>query len=263
MLKSNAPQCVKKHVFRIQTRDDTELFYKNQKSEPSDRRRLLMRLYQVQFVKNQRSKIKNTNSFYKIICLAKFRYIEFSNFKKLYKYLDPAIAKKLKLEQIFFDPVFKPPYSDSRFSDGKIPVFYSALEKETAKAESCHWYRENIDWDKKIHRVLFSCDFFGSVKDLQSSTCPKLKQNRNPGNGYAYCQKLGKQASKNKLGGLLVPSAREPGGVNLPIFSRSALSNPCLENYFNPRRRKTIGPRTKEYFDISCDPKKNRRMPKK
>ena len=258
MFRSVVAWRVKKKVFRIQSYFKPKVFNKNQGTPPPDRRWILMKLIQLEFFEDQKLRIEDVHFLYRIIYLAKFRHIEFINSQKFYKYLDPTIVEKVWREKMFFDPIFKPkPRNNggSRFSDGSFPVFYSSLEKETAKAESCYLYNELRGRNKPFRRVLFSCQFSGNVKDFQASTCPKFKQNRDQADGYAFCQELGKQDSGDRLYGLLVPSARNLGGVNLPVFSRYALSNPCLENYSN---------RSKEnYFNISCPPKKNRRMPKK
>ncbi len=46
------------------------------------------------------------------------------------------------------------------------------------------------------------------------------------GNDYTFCNRLGAEAVSQDLDGLLAPSVRKPGGTNVPVFSRRALSNP-------------------------------------
>ena len=43
---------------------------------------------------------------------------------------------------------------------------------------------------------------------------------------YRFCNDLGKEARKANLHGLLAPSVRRAEGVNLPVFRRSAVSEP-------------------------------------
>ena len=261
MLQSAVAWHVTRKVFRIQSYNDTVSFNEDQGLDPPDKRWILIKIDALEFLKNQDPdedlrEIEDMDPFHKVLNLPESRCIEFSGSKKDFKQLSPETVTEMDREKLFFDPIFKPKpenNSDSRFSDGSFPVFYSSLKKETAKAESCYWDNTLSDWDKPFLRVLFSCEFSGNIKDFQSSTYPKLKQNRGQANGYAFCQELGKQSSGDRLYGLLVPSARHLDGVNLPVFSRYALCKPYLENYSDPRK--------KDYFDISCNPKKNRRMP--
>ena len=123
-----------------------------------------------------------------------------------------------------------------RFSSRKVQVFYSALDEETAKAEACYWHSQinkRVVFQKIARRVLFSCEFSGQIKDLQSVCCSKLTQDSNVADGYKFCQELGKEADQEGLHGLLVPSARRQCGTNLPVFLKEALSNLRFEGRFD------------------------------
>lgn len=114
----------------------------------------------------------------------------------------------------------------TRFSDGSFPVFYSATEAATAKAERLHWFRRDIgkpDGPRTAYFRLFSCCFEGKYKDLTPKIAewPELV-----GEDYGFCNALGAESVKAGLKGLLAPSARRDGGVNVPVFARDAIGNP-------------------------------------
>lgn len=123
----------------------------------------------------------------------------------------------------------------SRFSDGMLRVFYSALEPETAQAEVSAWYVNyalNKAGEGRIaYYRLFSCDFQGTVKDMRPhlAEIPCLIQDK--ANGYPDCNRIGAEAVSEGLDGLLTPSARKPEGTCLPVFRRDALSNPQGKNF--------------------------------
>ena len=113
----------------------------------------------------------------------------------------------------------------SRFSDGSFRVFYSALEQDTAEAERTYWFRKDMEVDNDLDfgiYLMFECTFSGVEKDLRSRTSdwPELIHDSD----YTFCNKLGTEAKKLALDALVTYSARRPGGVNLPVFARSALS---------------------------------------
>ena len=114
-------------------------------------------------------------------------------------------------------------YSISRFSDGSFPVFYCATEAETAEAES-RYHRTRFVPDTPTRYIVFTCDFDGCVKDLQpqKDEWPALTYECD----YEFCNELGSEAVETGLDGLLAPSVRRVGGTNIPVFSRSAISNP-------------------------------------
>ena len=117
----------------------------------------------------------------------------------------------------------------TRFSDGTFPVFYSALEPETADAEVRHWFRNIAGKPTKPRTAYysrFSCDFEGSIKDLRPmhAEWPNLTHDSD----YRFCNSLGSEAVASRLDGLLTPSARNPNGTNVPVFQRRAVSNPLV-----------------------------------
>ncbi|MFV2035041.1 MAG: RES family NAD+ phosphorylase [Halocynthiibacter sp.] len=117
----------------------------------------------------------------------------------------------------------------TRFSDGSFPVFYSALEPETAAAEIKYRVPKIVGTPNRPRTVYysrFSCDFDGSVKDLLSKHVDWHDLTHD--SDYSFCNRLGAEAINTELDGLVVPSARRSGGVNLPVFKRRAISNPVI-----------------------------------
>lgn len=139
----------------------------------------------------------------------------------------------------------------TRFSDGSFPVFYSSLESATAKAEISYWLPEFLGKPKKPRKasyMLFSCEFEGRQIDLRNKTTewPDLIHDSD----YGFCNSVGAEAVRKKLDGLVTFSARCPDGVNLPVFSRDALSNPeflaLMEFSYDPDTRDVSISRTKK-----------------
>ncbi len=115
----------------------------------------------------------------------------------------------------------------SRFSDGSFPVFYSSLDTETAEAESMHHLPRYAGCPTRSRTMFFrrfSCRFEGVEKDLrpQLGEWPDLVHS----NDYTFCNLLGEEARASGIDGVAAPSARRPGGTNLPVFRRRALSDP-------------------------------------
>jgi hypothetical protein len=135
----------------------------------------------------------------------------------------------------------------TRFSDGTIRVFYSALEPETAEAEVFVWYAKyalnNAREERTAYYRRFACDFQGDIKNLRLhlETLPCLVQDEV--DGYPDCNRIGIEAAGEGLDGLLTPSARKLKGTCLPVFRREALSNPqnldLIAFKFHPSSGKT------------------------
>ncbi|WP_072386559.1 RES family NAD+ phosphorylase [Hyphomicrobium sp. CS1BSMeth3] len=117
----------------------------------------------------------------------------------------------------------------SRFSDGEWPVFYAAIERDTAEKESSHHYGRKAAGDataqRPVHYSLVRCTFEGEVIDLVAKLgdWPELVSE-----DYTFCNGLGKEAWDMGLGAFLAPSARRPGGTTVPAFVAKALSNPVI-----------------------------------
>ena len=55
--------------------------------------------------------------------------------------------------------------------------------------------------------------------------------NQTHGSNYTFCNGLGAEAVAERLEGLAVPSARQSGGTNVPVFAKRALSNPRAHSF--------------------------------
>ncbi len=137
-----------------------------------------------------------------------------------------------------FELRFYPRQGQTRFSDGSIRVFYSALEQSTAEAEVYYWYVKPLlegGAKRTVYLRCATCVFDGLVKDLRPklSEWPFLIDDA----GYPECNRIGAEASQT-VAGLLTWSARKHDGTNLPTFTQVALSNPVLKEfrvfYFDP-----------------------------
>lgn len=120
----------------------------------------------------------------------------------------------------------------SRYSDGSIRVFYSALERETAEAEVKHFTKKYLmqhpTRPRTVYFLRLACDFYGNLKDLRE------KQNEwtwlTHDSDYAKCHVIAHEAVEEGLDGLLALSARRDSGTCLPVFKRTAISNPISED---------------------------------
>ena len=115
----------------------------------------------------------------------------------------------------------------TRFSDGSFSVFYSSLDIKTAEAEIRHWFPTIVGrpaQQRTLYYSRFTCEFNGATKDLRSkrNKWPKLLHDSD----YRFCNRLGAEAVRLGLDGVLTPSARRKSGTNLPVFTRKSISNP-------------------------------------
>lgn len=137
----------------------------------------------------------------------------------------------------------------SRFSDGEWPVFYAAIGRETAEKESSHHYGRKAAGDvtarRAVHYSVVRCTYAGETIDLtaQLSSWPELVSEN-----LKFCNDLGKEAHDTGLGGFLAPSARHSGGIAVPAFLRSTLSNPKIEA--TARLSYDTGATVVEYKDV-------------
>ena len=71
----------------------------------------------------------------------------------------------------FFSRISPTPLRKTRFSDGSTPVYYGALEPETAQAEVKHWILKEVDQypADRLYYQLFRCAFSGEIVDASGS----------------------------------------------------------------------------------------------
>ena len=120
----------------------------------------------------------------------------------------------------------------TRYSDGSYSVFYSALDPATAEAEVAHWFKKEFggrpQGQRSAYYRCFTCLFEGQEKDLRDkqSEWPELVHDSD----YTFCNRIGADAVRLELDGLVVPSARRDNGSNLPVFKRSAIRDPAAQD---------------------------------
>ncbi|MBW2370720.1 MAG: RES family NAD+ phosphorylase [Deltaproteobacteria bacterium] len=123
-------------------------------------------------------------------------------------------------------------YYPTRFSDGSYPVWYGCMDQLTTIYETAnHMIREEIDLrghPKAIHRqrLVYKVACTAILIDLGSASrkFPQLIDS----SSYSFTQQIGKRVRTEMHPGLLAPSARHQGGVNLVIFTPRVLSSPEL-----------------------------------
>ena len=123
-----------------------------------------------------------------------------------------------------------PPFQVTRFGDGTIGIFYSALEEDTCKRE-CEFHLSNDDFETNNHPRFYSmikCCFQGSTLDLRGCEAKHPELVSDTKNGYPFCQKLGEYAVQNYIEGIFTPSARSKGGTCVPVFFRTAVTEPQI-----------------------------------
>lgn len=122
----------------------------------------------------------------------------------------------------------------SRYSDGTFGVLYGSLDMETTVYETVHhmirytFGIEGISGEIIRERAVYLIHCNAILLDLTSKGIeyPELLSD-----DYAYTQQIGKRVSSERHPGLLVPSARKPGGINAVVFNPDVLSNARINCY--------------------------------
>ena len=128
------------------------------------------------------------------------------------------------------------PYRTGRFGDGTIGVYYSALDKRTCERELAFHIESNIaEMRESASRYprfysLISCRYSGMTADLRGQEETHADLVSRTEQGYPFCQQLGLQARDHHIDGFFAPSARNRGGTCIPVFERSAISEPKIES---------------------------------
>jgi hypothetical protein len=113
-----------------------------------------------------------------------------------------------------------------RFGDGSYGVYYSAIEIATTIEEVAH-HRKNeiIELGHPRYFRTLRCSFSGSVLVLigHETAYPDLISETE--DGYPLCQSIAAEALAAAYDALRTPSARRQGGVCLPVFIESSLTD--------------------------------------
>ena len=110
----------------------------------------------------------------------------------------------------------------TRFTDGSIPVLYTASEAETAFAEKAHWLSPLPG--VSVFQQLVRVNVQGATKDLRTiDPQPACLTAEAATAAYAACFEVTKEANAEGLEGFNTPSARMHGGCCTPVLSKAAV----------------------------------------
>ena len=117
-----------------------------------------------------------------------------------------------------------------RFTDGSIPVYYTALEFGTAEAEKAHWL--SPEPGVPLYFRPLRVDFSGVHVDLRDlDPVPGFLTGENADGAYVACLAITKEAMHSGFAGFKTPSARAPGGTCFPIIERTAIKAVAADGY--------------------------------
>ena len=126
-------------------------------------------------------------------------------------------------------------FSQGRFSDGTIGVFYAALDEATLREEIAFHILprtsssgEFSELRPRLYRLI-RCSYLGLTADLRGKETEYPLLVSQTSAGYPFCQSLALQAKHNGIVGFLTASARHSGGTCVPVFSQQAISQPEIE----------------------------------
>lgn len=147
--------------------------------------------------------------------------------------LDQAGILNMVVLKVFQRAVYYP----TRFGDGSYPVWYGCMDTLTTIYETAYHSikkeRELGNTESPVNRthLVFKVACSAILIDLtrKRQFFPKLTDPNN----YNFTQQVGRRIRMEQHPGLLSPSARLAGGVNLAIFNMACLSNPDLAEQLN------------------------------
>lgn len=118
-----------------------------------------------------------------------------------------------------------------RFTDGSIPVYYTALDRATAEAEKAHWLSPTEGTPNYYFRPL-AVDFLGAYVDLgELAFQPAFLTGEKVDGAYDECLSVTQEAVELGHGAFKTPSARLAGGRCFPILSRDAIRSLTASGY--------------------------------
>ncbi len=116
------------------------------------------------------------------------------------------------------------PYGESRFSDGRWPVFYAAEDFKTTLSEVKFHMRSRLRPGFPARLLAFTCEFSGNYAMLLGLEIKYPLLTQRSSTSYPYCQEVAQNLRLKALG-LRTRSARRPSGVCRPVFSEFTLSH--------------------------------------
>ncbi len=111
---------------------------------------------------------------------------------------------------------------ETRFSNGTLPVYYTAMDDLTAIAEVSHWLPKVPG--APVYYRLINVEFEGLHKDLRGiAPAPACLIGECANGAYAECQAIAAAAVDEGLDALLTHSARRVGGACLPVLAKRSI----------------------------------------
>ena len=118
----------------------------------------------------------------------------------------------------------------SRFTDGSIPVYYTALDRATAEAEIAHWLVPIEDTPNYFRPLVV--EFLGAYPDLgELASQPTFLTGEKVDGAYAECLAVTREAVELGYDAFKTHSARLTGGRCFPILSRDAIRSLTPSGY--------------------------------
>ncbi|AWN72501.1 RES family NAD+ phosphorylase [Legionella anisa] len=140
--------------------------------------------------------------------------------------------------------------TSSRYSDGAIACWYGSETLKTTIYETRYHFMQEIkdSWeifqtqdtviiDRRVAKIY--CQGLGLDLTGKKEEFPWLIDPNN----YTQCQETGRRVAHEGHPLLIVPSARDPEGINLVVFNPALLSNPreyCRLKYIFDTKKKKI-----------------------
>ena len=116
-----------------------------------------------------------------------------------------------------------------RFSADDLPVFYAALEEQTAQSEVQHRISHpDTATPGRYHNEYFTCVFAGQVRDLRphAGTWPCLIGPTDA--DYPACVQLARDATASGTDAFYTRSVRNAGGTCAPVFAPATLDRATM-----------------------------------
>jgi RES domain len=116
------------------------------------------------------------------------------------------------------------PFSEGRFGDGKLPVFYAAEDFKTTVSEVKHHHKPKLRPGFPQKLMAFTCHFSGTYALLLGHEIEYPLLTKKSPSSYPFCQLVAREL-RPKAQGIRTRSARRTSGVCRPVFAEATLSH--------------------------------------
>ena len=141
----------------------------------------------------------------------------------------------------------------SRFSDGTYGVYYSAIDLETAVAETVFHFesfaRDSGDPPRTEDMRVLVGDVAAEFEDVDGMPEPERSRVLDPVS-YVAARVFAREIRESGANGVVWPSVRWPGGMCVGAFTPRAVGLPRQERHLKYRWN---GERVDRYFDYGRD----------